>query len=95
MLSGSPEEDNYGLDLLDLIGSADTDADQASLPGRIHAELTKDERIANVDVTVTKSTAGPASAFLITIEGDTADGPFTLVLLASEVTVELLDLQAA
>ena len=90
MLRGGEEEQNYGLDLTDLIGSTTTKIDQASLEGRIRNELTKDERILSADVTVVATTDGPATAFDITIEVSTKEGPFTLAIRVDEVSAQLL-----
>ncbi len=91
MLRGGEEEQNYGLDLTELCGATNPDSAAAALPGRIRSELSKDERIASVDVDVLVSKSGPETTFTITIEAQTvAAGPFTLVLLASAVTIELL-----
>ncbi len=92
MLRGGEEEHNYGLDLTELIGSASTKADAAALPGRIRSELTKDDRIESVECTVIASRDGPGATFTITIVAKTSEGPFTLKVLATEVTVELLGL---
>jgi len=70
---------DYGLDLLEAIGSAETAADAASLPERIRAELTKDDRILTVEATVTSTVDGPSTAFDIRIRCETAEGPFELV----------------
>lgn len=94
MLRGGEEEANYGLDLTELVGSATGKEDAASLEGRIRNELVKDERIETVDVTVIASTKGPATSFAITVQAATADGPFTLRIQASELTVELLGITA-
>lgn len=92
MLQGGEDEANYGIDLADLIGSVVTTADAAALPGRIENELLKDERIESVDVTVTSSVVGPSTSWQVTIEAQTSEGPFSLVLAVSDVTVELLGL---
>lgn len=89
-LRGGEEEANFGEDLTKLIGSATTKGDAASLPGRIQSELKKDERIETVDVTVTEINEGPAKTFLVRIEAETLDGPFSLKLGVSEVAVGLL-----
>ncbi len=90
MLRGGEEEENYGLDLTELVGNVNPTAASASLPGRIKSELLKDERIESVDVEVLVTTTGPETSFQITIEALTGEGPFTLQLLATAVTVELL-----
>lgn len=93
MLRGGEDEANYGLDLADLIGSVATKSDAAALPGRVQAELLKDERVESVTVTVTSTVDGPATSWTVSVEGTTADGPFSLVLSVSEVTVDLLGIQ--
>ncbi len=94
MLRGGEDEQNYGLDLTSLIGNTNPKAAAASLPARIRSELLKDERIETVDVDILVSEAGPETTFTITIQCVTGDGPFTLKVLASTVTVELLGLAA-
>lgn len=92
-LRGGEEEQNYGLDLTELIGSASTKADAAALPGRIRTELSKDERIETVTVTVTRTVRGPATEFVIDVIATTSLGPFTLKLLVDGVTVSLLGIE--
>ncbi len=96
MLRGGEEEANYGLDLTELCGNTNPKAAAAALPGRIRSELTKDERIdpSTIVVDVLVVVEGPATSFTITIEAQAAAGPFTLKVLASAVTVELLGLGA-
>jgi hypothetical protein len=92
----APEaEANYGLDLLEAIGSITTPSALAALPGQIQSELRKDERISEVIANVVETSVGPAKskAWSITINAETAEGPFTLVIGVSDVTVELLGLQ--
>jgi hypothetical protein len=92
-LRGGEEEQNYGLDLLELIGSASTKTDAASLPSRIRSELEKDERIETVEATVTRVQNGPATEFEIVIVATTSLGPFTLTLAVDDVTVSLLGIE--
>jgi hypothetical protein len=93
MLRGGEEEQNYGLDLVELIGSTSTKSDAAALPGRIKAELKKDERVETVETTVSRIVDGPAVRFEIEILVTTAAGPFTLMLSVNDVTVELLGIE--
>lgn len=95
MLRGGEDEANYGIDLADLVGSAATPSLSASLPGRIRAEIEKDERIAAVSVTLLETRLGPSVSYAITIRADTEEGPFTLQVEASAVTVELLGITEA
>jgi len=90
MLYGGEEEQNYGLDITSLVGTSSAKADAASLPGRIEAELRKDERIDTVKVTIDEiATAGEIS-WVVTIDVVTAEGPFALQIGVSEVTAQLL-----
>lgn len=89
-LRGGEAEQNFGFNLADLIGSVQTPSDQAALPGRVEAEALKDERVDTVTVTMLQAQVGPGLSWTIGIEGDTAEGPFSLVLAVSAVTVEVL-----
>ncbi len=93
MLRGGEDEDNYGLDISELIGSGNPKSVAATLPGRISAELSKDERIESVEVEVLVTKDGPETNLSVTVKCQTGAGPFTLVLLASAVTVELLGIE--
>jgi hypothetical protein len=91
-LRGGEDEADFGFDLSDLVGSAATAADVAALPGRIEAELLKDERIESVSVDVENTSTGVGIELEVTIEAETSEGPFTLQLSVDDVTVELLGL---
>lgn len=95
MLQGGDDEANYGFDLADAIGSANTAATAAALPGQVESELMKDERIDSVTVTIVQTQVGPAWAFNVTIEAQTALGPFSLVLSVTEVTTQILGIAAS
>jgi hypothetical protein len=90
MLRGGEEEANYGLDLTELIGETNPKNVIASLPGRIRSELSKDERVLSATITVVATLLGVNTALEVAIAATTSAGPFTLKLLASAVTVELL-----
>jgi hypothetical protein len=94
MLRGGEEEANYGLDLSELVGKLSPTAVAASLPARIRAELSKDERVDSVDVDVAIAIEGPAASFNIAIRVVTGEGPFTLQLLVSAVDVALLGIES-
>jgi hypothetical protein len=94
MLRGGEEEANYGEDISGLVGSTRPDLLIASLPGRLSAEIRKDERIEDVSVIVTSVRKGPSVELTVTIEATTSEGPFTLVVEASSVTAQLIGLEA-
>lgn len=89
-LRGGEEEQDYGLDLPGMIGSAQTEADAAALPGRISVELSKDPRVLTTTTTVTSTSDGVATSWTVAITVTTERGSFRLA--ASEVTVELVGL---
>jgi hypothetical protein len=89
-LRGGEAEQNYGFDIRQVVGETNVSHVVATLPGRIRAELLKDERIESVDVEILVVTVKPATRLQITVSAVTSSGPFTLQLLASAVTVELL-----
>lgn len=93
-LQGGEEEANYGLDLVDLVGSVNTTLAQAALPGQIEAECLKDERVTSVTANVTSTQAGPVVSWKVSLDVETDVGPFTLVLGVSGVTVDLLGFQS-
>lgn len=94
-LRGGDDEADYGLDLSELVGSLADPSDSAALPGRIRAELSKDERILTLDVVVLTVTDGPTVSYEVTIQAETADGPFELTLDVDDVTTEIVGLVAA
>ena len=93
-LQGGEDESDYGLDLADMIGQASNPSTVAAMPGQIQAELQKDQRIQSCAATVTSSTVGASTSWVVTISAQTALGPFSLVLGVSGVTVSLLGLTA-
>jgi hypothetical protein len=93
-LRGGEDEANYGIDITGICGSTNAASVAASLPGRIRSELEKDERFGAIDVEVLYVMVGATARFTITIDVETAAGPFTLSLLASQVSVELLGIAA-
>lgn len=92
-LLGGPDEQNYGFDISSKVGTTTTRGAVAALPGQIRAELLKDERITDVEVSVT-ATKGAAGAdeLAVVITASTHEGPFTLKLSVSELTVDLVGL---
>ena len=88
---------NYGLCLSDLLNADVTNDFLAGIPALVRAELLKDERLQEVNVTYSVDrTAAPSIAITLDIEGIAKDGgEFSLVLKATEVTVELLGIGGA
>lgn len=94
MLRGGEEEADYGIDLADMVGSATTKADKASLSGRIATELKKDERITDVLVTVDDVSTGPGTEWIIGVEAKTGAGPFSLQVAVKDLDISLIGINA-
>jgi len=96
MLRGGEEEEDYGFDLAGYVGSTNPKAAEASMPGRIQTELLKDERVESVSVEVTTiADASSDVSFTVAIDVVTGEGPFTLQIGVSAVTVDLIGFSEA
>jgi hypothetical protein len=93
MLRGGEDEQNFGFDISQLIGTSKAKNDAATVLGRIRAELLKDERIGTVEVSLVESKNGPETTYAITIAAKTTEGPFTLAIGVSDLSVELLGIE--
>lgn len=94
-LRGGEAEANYGLDLAELTGNSDPKTLELTLPGLIASELEKDERVLSVNAVVSrKSQSNGTCTFAVAIDIETDEGPFTLQLAVSAVSVELLGITA-
>jgi hypothetical protein len=87
--TGDSQAADYGEDIRAKLNAGFTDEDVGNLEGRIHEQMLQDERVieADVDVVFTFST----STMTITIDIETKEGPFTLIMNVSALTVEILD----
>lgn len=93
MLVGSEDEENYGLDISQLCGRLQSEADRASIPGQIANELTKDDRVQAVDATVLATKTGPGWTYQITISVTSDVGPFELTVGVDAVSAQLLGIK--
>lgn len=95
LLRGGEEEANYGLDLTALVGQPVSASEAAALPGRVEAELLKDERTLSVTVSILpeKTDDGVGVRWLVTVDADTTEGPFTMQMGVTDVTAELIGIQ--
>lgn len=89
-LRGGPDEANFGLDIAGRIGSTDDAEVETSLPGQIVNELIKDAQVDSARVSMERTSAAGQSTWRITVDVQSALGPFSLVLAVSAVSVELL-----
>jgi hypothetical protein len=87
------DDPTYGFDVASYVGAVGYTTAIAALPSILRAEISKDDRLANVSarVVATTSAAGLVS-LVITVEGFLVDEEtdFTLTLGVSDVTVEIL-----
>ena len=79
---------NYGIDVRDYLGDDMTSEELGRLRGAVRAELLADERV--LDVTVTTDFNSTTHYLKLGIVGSSAQGPFSMVLLVSAVTVQIL-----
>jgi hypothetical protein len=86
---GLLDDPNYGFDITGFINDDMSQLDIANLKGSIKSECEKDERVNRADVTMVVPPNG-TGAYLITIFLETNDGPFSLVLSVSSVTIDIL-----
>lgn len=82
---------DYGYDVRALLLDGLTPAKLASAQASIAAEVEKDERVAGATVTFTQDTT--AERLTISIELETDEGPFDLVLSVDALSAELLSPQ--
>lgn len=82
----------YGFDVTSLINADMDRGDIANLNAGVRSECLKDQRVRTAQVTSTfVEQQAPSLGYLqITISLGTNNGPFTLVLAASQVTVSIL-----
>lgn len=89
-LRGGEDEENFGEDLSQLIGQAATDATRLKWISKIRQELTKDEQVDDVAVTIEASTVAGETTWTIVVDVTSAQGPFQLVLSVDSVTTKIL-----
>lgn len=83
----------YGLDITDWVGSVSDDVAEASLPEMIRAELLKDDRVADVSVSLARAAVnGGLVSFTISIYVTALDpgSSFQLTLGVSAVGLDVL-----
>lgn len=93
VLRGGEEEQVYGLDLASYVGQVGEELAIPSLPGRIRAELLKDDRVAAVEATVTASTNAAGETELLIeeqIKFHEFDETFPLTLKVDAVSIQVL-----
>lgn len=88
------DDPNYGFPLVDLLNAEMTKEEEATIPPRIRAELSKDERVVegSLSVTMTRITTGPIAEYEVAIRADGGTGPFDLVLSVKDLKVSILSL---
>ncbi len=78
---------NYGYDLTQFCNGDIGDSDVPSIQSGIEAECLKDPRVASA---VSSVSLDPSGLMTVKVTATSANGPFTLVLSVSQVTVQLL-----
>lgn len=83
---------NYGLDVRGFVNAAFTPQQLSQVQADIAAEVSKDERVEDPQVTVVSNLQTASMA--ITIVCELAEGPFQFLVAVSALTVELLNVEA-
>ena len=92
VLPNAPEL-TYGFDLSRYIGAIDTDLAVATIPGRVRSELLKDDRIRDVECSVSVERRSDGTSYLlvaITAQLSNAGDSFSLTLSVDEASTELV-----
>lgn len=84
---GLIDDPNYGFDLTQFLNADMSPTDIAQCESGTEGECVKDERVLSADASVSVT---PTGSLIVTITVTDADGPFSLVLAVSDVTVQLL-----
>lgn len=74
-----PDDPDYGIALRSMLSTGTTAADVRRMAGQIHNEVTKDDRIDTLRVTVTPTPTGDALDITLVVT-PVDSGPFTMVL---------------
>lgn len=89
-LGGLVDDPEYGdLDLASMLGASVTDDELSSFAARLEAQAYQDERVSECTVTVTTSGRRDALTLTIRAQLSTSEGPFVLVLTASQLALSL------
>lgn len=88
-LPGGREEADYGLDVQSFLGADFMRGELAAIKARIEAEVRQDPRIDRVVADVVFENGG----LQIAVECATSNGPFELVMLATETSIEVIGIK--
>jgi hypothetical protein len=91
-LTGGDEESVYGFDLAAYVGAVGPEIAQAALPALVRNEILKDDRIASVAVTVSRSDSADGATLTLALDVTPADSTayFALTLAVLDAGVVLL-----
>lgn len=83
---GLPDDGDYGIDLRSYLNRGITTTEQRSIAGAIRSELSKDDRVDTVAVTVTPTPTGESIRVSIQVvpRDPALGGPFTLTLAVTD-----------
>lgn len=81
-----PDDPNFGIDLRALLSTGVTPSGQLSISTLVHGELTKDDRIADSDCTLTISGTATAPVYSVSIAITPNDSTLTTFVLVVTVT---------
>jgi phage baseplate assembly protein W len=88
------DDPEYGTDITAYLNDDVSPRTLAMLKSAIVAECAKEERIEGASVIITPPAMTAIGAYIIEISLESAEGPFTLTISATNVTVALLNVAA-
>ena len=83
------DDPDYGLDLTDWVGKRTDTAQLLAWQQALQAEARKDQRVRSARARLTT----PSGVLRFTLALETAEGPFSLTVQVSEVSVDLLSVE--
>ena len=93
VLRGGEEEARYGLDVANFVGKVGYQAAVAAIPGRVRAEVLKDERVVDAAVRATIAVADNGEISIeveLSVALTDGEDPLSLTLGVSDVGLDLI-----
>lgn len=91
-----PDDPDYGIDLVSYLNTPHTDRDLRAIEGQVAAELRKDDRFAEIDVTVTSEQSGKAlTVSMRIVPADAQLSTFTLIVAVTDGATLLKEIRGS
>lgn len=94
-LRGGEDDANFGYDISGECGATTTTTQRSVVESRVVQELLKDPEVESATCSIAETRTGADVAWVVTVNVQSAQGPFELVLAVSAVTVQMVGLRSA